>query len=300
MGVIYKITSPSNRTYVGKTYDLRKRKNAHKAAVKRGSKNILHNSIRKYGWENHVLEIIEEVEDAILDDREIYWIKELNTYCYENPMGLNMTRGGDGQRSTWMHQIERRKWFSERFTGAGGPFYGKKHTDETKKIMSEKAYKRSMEKGTRIPEWGAIKGREKVQRAILCYNNKGIFISEHVSAAIASRVLKVHRSSIVESCNGVITGVIGKYVFRYKTENYPIKLDIGEVKAKTERRPVVLLTPDLEIAIEFPSALEASEFLDIPKTTINRAAQYNFCHPIRTGHIFLYRDDYDELFEEAA
>ena len=136
MGVIYKIISPSWKIYVGKTYNLRKRISSHKCSAKADKNIMLHNSIRKYGWDAHNLEVIEEVDDSIMDEREIYWIAELETYCYENPMGLNMTKGGEGQRSTWMHKTGLRKWFSEKFTGEGNPFYGKKHTEETRKKLS--------------------------------------------------------------------------------------------------------------------------------------------------------------------
>ena len=58
MGVIYKITSPSGRLYVGKTHDLRKRVNAYKCDVRKNRKDLkLHNSLRKYGWDAHILEV---------------------------------------------------------------------------------------------------------------------------------------------------------------------------------------------------------------------------------------------------
>lgn len=300
MGVIYKITSPTNRIYVGKTNNLRKRKTEHIRQAQKGTQGLLYNSIRKYGWAQHKLEIIEEVEDSLLNEREIFWIKEFKTYWKDNEQGMNLTKGGDGNNGSWMHKTELRKWFSERFTGPGGPFYGKTHTEAWRIEKSKEVSEYNKRNGIRVPEWGVEKGRLKVMRAIICYDKNGNFLKEYDSLRSACNDLKIHHSSISESCNGKITGVFGKYVFRYKTENYPIKIDVGEVKCRGEKRPVLLLTPDLEIAIEFPSSLEASQFLSIPKTTINRAAQYNFCHPIRTGHIFLYRDDYDELFEEAA
>jgi len=93
MGVIYKITSPSGRLYVGKTHDLRKRVNAYKCDVRKNRKDLkLHNSLRKYGWDAHILEVIEEVEDALLDEREIYWIARFpNTI---GKMALRCQNGG--------------------------------------------------------------------------------------------------------------------------------------------------------------------------------------------------------------
>ncbi len=299
MGVIYKILSPTGRLYVGKTYDLRKRINCHKCASKKGSSIILHNSIAKYGWDTHKLEIIETVDDSRLNEREIFWISEMKTYCYDFPQGMNMTKGGDGQRTTWMHKIEQRATQSKRFTGIGNPFYGKKHTDETKKIISRKNYENNIRTGKTIPEWGAEKGREVVRRKIICYKNDGSLFKEYPSLSSAAKDLKMTHGSICDSLR-YNTWAFGKYTFRYKTENNPTKIEVGEIKMKTEKRPIVLLSESLEIITEYPSAKEASDFWGIPKTTINRAAMYNWGIPIRTGHSFIYKDLYKILMQEAA
>lgn len=50
--------------------------------------------MNKYGIENFIVEELEYVEDeAILSEKEIYWIKELETY---GSKGYNATKGGDG------------------------------------------------------------------------------------------------------------------------------------------------------------------------------------------------------------
>lgn len=291
MGLIYKITSPNNKLYVGKTYDLRKRINAHKCATKYGKNIILHNSIRKYGWDAHVLEILEECSDELMNDREMFWIAELKTYCYENKDGMNMTKGGDGQRSTWMHDLERRKKQSERFSGSGGTFYGKKHTKETKRLIGEKASKRNKETNCTIPEWGVEKGRQKARKAVMVYDNNGDFVSEFISISEAARKLELKLASAKDSVL-YNSWIGGKYLIKYKTENYPLKIEVGEIKIQTAKRPVYWLSEDLEPICEFPSAKEASDFFGIPKTTINRASMYNDLNPIRTGHIFLYKDLY--------
>lgn len=299
MGVIYKIQSPSGKTYVGKTYDLRKRINAHKRSVRKGSSIILHNSIRKYGWDAHILSVIEEVDDEKLNEREILWIAELKTYCYEHKMGLNMTKGGDGQRSTWMHKTELRKWVSNKFSGDGNPFYDKKHTEETKKIIGEKASKRNKESGRTIPKWGAEKGRKLIIKPVISYTNDGIFFKEYESGTLAAKELKINRSCITDSLR-FGSWVNGQYIFKYKTENYPLKIEVGEIKIKTEKRPVLTLDINFQVICEHPSAQEASDFWGITKTTINRAAQYNWLKPIRSGHVFIYTDLYAEIEKLTA
>lgn len=99
MGIIYKITSPTGRLYVGKTKHLGRRINSYKYKIVKniGWKNsMIMNSLQKYGWDAHKFDIIEECQNEKLNEREIFWIKELGTYCFDNPKNMNMSRGGDG------------------------------------------------------------------------------------------------------------------------------------------------------------------------------------------------------------
>lgn len=70
---IYKITSPSNRIYVGQSVRIERRKTEHKKLYGIGPK--LKHSYEKYGFENHIFEIIEECSVEQLEEREIYWKK---------------------------------------------------------------------------------------------------------------------------------------------------------------------------------------------------------------------------------
>lgn len=69
---IYKITSPSNKVYIGQSINIKKRwinyKNLH---CKRQPK--LYNSFIKYGPENHKFELIEECLESELFDKEIFY-----------------------------------------------------------------------------------------------------------------------------------------------------------------------------------------------------------------------------------
>ena len=92
MGFIYKVTSPSSKMYIGQTRrDPRRRWMQHCWSSSTGCA-ALKNAITKYGAENMKFEVIEECADAMLNDREQYWIRELNTL---RPHGYNLTTGGD-------------------------------------------------------------------------------------------------------------------------------------------------------------------------------------------------------------
>jgi len=84
---------------------------------------VLGKAINKYGADNFTYEIIEFCDDSEMSNREIYYIKELNSHC-SNKCGYNMTYGG------------------ETLYGESNPFYGKKHSDETRKIISDMASQR--------------------------------------------------------------------------------------------------------------------------------------------------------------
>lgn len=82
--------------YVGKTISpILARINNHKAGARRGDDWASARWIRKIGPERVRFTIIESgVELDVLSDREIFWIRELNTY--KSSRGLNSTPGGDG------------------------------------------------------------------------------------------------------------------------------------------------------------------------------------------------------------
>lgn len=298
MGFIYKITSPTERIYVGKTNRLSQRIRDYRWRGKK-RKSIVHDSIKGYGWAAHKFEIIEECSDEILSEREIFWIKELNSYFIDNPKGMNLTRGGEKGGRSWMHDIARRKWFSEKFKGKGSPFYGKHHTEENKRIIGEKTSERNKRTGHKVPAWGAEKGRLKIIVPILVYDSNGYLVKKFDSISDAVKFTKQSSRSIYKVCKSERTNA-GGFIFRDFIENYPIKIEVGEIKFKTEKRPIYWMVNPLKIKKEFPSAKEASEYLGIPKTTINRAAMYNNLKPIRTGHIFIYKDKYLKEYKLSA
>lgn len=99
MGYIYCITNLINgKQYVGKTvHTIEKRFQEHyRDSRKTRCKNRpIYNAIKKYGIENFKIDILEYVENNyILEEKEIYWIKKLDTY---GKNGYNASKGGDGK-----------------------------------------------------------------------------------------------------------------------------------------------------------------------------------------------------------
>ena len=89
---IYKITClSSDKAYIGQSVDIKERFKQH---IKSGlsytpSSNKLYAEMQKYGCENFIFEILEEVSRSKLNEREAYWIDFYKTKEY----GLNTTRG---------------------------------------------------------------------------------------------------------------------------------------------------------------------------------------------------------------
>jgi group I intron endonuclease len=70
---IYKITSPSNKIYIGQSINIEKRWKKDYYSLRCITQTKLYNSFKKYGPENHKFEIIEECEEYKLLERETYW-----------------------------------------------------------------------------------------------------------------------------------------------------------------------------------------------------------------------------------
>jgi group I intron endonuclease len=72
MIVVYKITSPSGKVYVGSTVDWKKRLATYKKLnCKKQIK--LFNSLKKYGAENHTFEILDHCDKSNVRQREHYY-----------------------------------------------------------------------------------------------------------------------------------------------------------------------------------------------------------------------------------
>jgi hypothetical protein len=119
---IYKITSPSGKIYIGQSRDVRHRMSAYRRK-RCMDQPRLYNSIVKYGWDAHNMEIIHECNESELNNLEAYYIKFYDTFDTEN--GLNLTSGGEAFRISEENRLKR-----------SSNFKGKKHTPENKIILS--------------------------------------------------------------------------------------------------------------------------------------------------------------------
>lgn len=98
---IYLITnSKNNKKYVGQVIKYRGYKQRFaehlSAAYYDGNLTKFHSAIKHYGPEAFSVELIEtDIPESEIDSKEIYYIKEYNTF-YLDGQGYNMTQGGQG------------------------------------------------------------------------------------------------------------------------------------------------------------------------------------------------------------
>ena len=71
---IYKITNPSGKVYIGQSVNIKNRLKQYQRC--RSMNNIgpkIFYSLKKYGWENHTVQVLEECRVDQLNAKETYW-----------------------------------------------------------------------------------------------------------------------------------------------------------------------------------------------------------------------------------
>lgn len=141
---IYIVKSPGTpKVYIGQTwYTIKTRISTHKRNARKGTGKSykLYNSMRKYGIDTFKIEalaICDTQEKA--DELEDFYILQYNSI----DKGLNLKRGGaaggfsDEARAKMSASKMGTKNNRYGITGPDHPMYGKHHTDEAKKKISE-------------------------------------------------------------------------------------------------------------------------------------------------------------------
>ena len=164
-GVIYKLTNTLNgKAYVGKTKrSLNRRIYEHKRDGIKGKLGI-GRAIQKYGLENFTAEVIEACPVDKLNEREMFWIRELGTKA---PNGYNLTDGGDGFNPSNETRAKISAHHAD-FSGKKNPNYGKPRSAET--IAKIIAHRPDMS-GEKNPHYG--KRHSPEIRAIISAKNSG-------------------------------------------------------------------------------------------------------------------------------
>jgi group I intron endonuclease len=214
---IYKITNPSGSVYIGQSVDIKDRLRKYKRNNCK-AQHSLYRSLQKYGYENHLFEIIHELpNDCEISTLNTYEELYISQYKQCGFVMLNIKSGGGGggkltdeikikignkNRGRKQSEEQKRKT-SERFKGRSVWNKGKKyklnlseeqlktkrthlskrifkHSEETKRQMSLSRKGKSVGKGRRHSE------KHKMNMSIA---NKGKTLSEATKKKMSDRML---------------------------------------------------------------------------------------------------------------
>jgi len=225
---IYKITSPGGKIYIGQTTNFTKRKNYYKNGAKPYQVRI-YNSLQKHGYDAHSIEFIEECLVENLNVRERYW-QDFYEVIGENGLNCRLTATNDKsgflseEMKVKLSEIRKKTVISgewrEKFAY---DWTGKKHTEDTKRKMSEsaKGKKKSLEHISKLPQNQKGKFRPKANsdtkqkmslnsgraRKVYQYTKGNEFIKEWRNVSEAEREFNINNISGValgklKTCGG--------------------------------------------------------------------------------------------------
>lgn len=238
----------NNKVYIGITNDLR---NRWRNGEGYKSQPLFNSAILKYGWDGFdhiILDSGLSHEEAC--DKEKHYIKvyKSNVNRHSNPaFGYNLTDGGEG-----FCGVDRR--------GEKNSFFGKHHSDETRRIISES------HSGDKNPNYGRVLSQEEIERVIApkrkpvqCITTGEIY----ASAAEAARCIGVSPSAVSTCCNGKYYSIKGLQ-FKYLDGQTHEK----EFKKRRNRRIICI-----ETGILYESTKDAER-----RTGVNSSAIWECCN----------------------
>jgi group I intron endonuclease len=201
MGIIYEIINLINsKSYIGQTRrTLNERINHHKNEKVKNTP--LYNAIRKYGWENFSIQIIDKCEISKLNDKEIYWIEEKNTL---HPNGYNLTSGGN--------QYEHNEYTKSKISNLRkGMKFSDSHRENIRKSRLGTTIPESQRKKMSESHRGIIhteetkiklKYNQPHRKEVGRFDDYGKLVKKYESVKDASRDLNCSPGNISECCNG--------------------------------------------------------------------------------------------------
>ena len=148
---------------------------------------------------------------------------------------------------------------------------GFKHSDESKKKMSEYRF-------------GKIGGARA--KAVLQYDLDGNFLREYVSANNADDELNLGHGNVYSVCCGKKKSA-GNYIWKFKTENYPLKI---ESYKNNNMKPVSQYDKNGNYIKTWNSAKEASDALNLSASGITACCKHYAKYKTAGGFIWEYFD----------
>jgi len=201
--LIYKFTSPSNKSYIGRTYDLQKRIREHSG--KSSGCPLLCNAIQKYGIDNFKIEIIEQ--GMSLDEANAKEVEIINEHNTLHPNGYNIQLGG-----TFHNQTEFMKSkISQTMKSKPSHPSGYKLSEETKlKMSASKKGKPPNNKGKICKNKGVPLSDERKLHQSQCMRSKMTTEKRKNNsfAQLGKTLSNDHKQKISNSMTGIIRPIV--------------------------------------------------------------------------------------------
>lgn len=242
---IYKITSPSNRIYVGSTKNITRRFRDYRN-LKCQKQRKLYNSFIKHGVENHKFEVITECEEIDLLKLETQFGELYNVLDYKSGLNLQLPKDGDklgGVSKEVINPGKFKKGIIPKNKGIPRTEEQKKHhsmimmgrkskrkgivtnkpawnrgiplTDEVKKKLSESLKGRNAwNKGLKCREETKLKlsiankNQEAVNKKIILDVNTGVFYMSIKEASILNNIKRTTLNAMLSGQNKNKTSLI--------------------------------------------------------------------------------------------
>lgn len=238
--VIYKLTFPNGKVYIGQTKNFKVRLIGHKFSSKKVD-TPLYKAIRKYGWENVKKEAIKYCVESRADFWERKFIKEFNST--DRKFGYNCDEGGN-----------------------------------VSKIISKETRVRIIETRAMRNKFSGLHHNSKKIAQINKYTGK--IIREWDSIAEASRELEICDVSISRACRRshnyeTAGGYLWLYSHEVSTELIKERRHLEKLKRKGGKpeREIMQLNLDGILIKKFSSIAEAMSKTGVQRTSISRVCR---------------------------
>lgn len=297
---IYKITSPNGKIYIGQSVNIKDRLRKYFSG---NCKNQikLYRSIHKYGWENHVFEIIEECCFDELNTKERFWqdfyncigknglnckLTETNSLSgkHSEETKLKIGNSNKGKKRS-VEQIENMSIAMKgKFSGEKHPMYGKKHKKDSLIKMSEASKGNKNMLGKNHSE----ESKQKISNSL-----KGFKHTEEskikISKGLVGRKVSIEtRKKISESNKGTVFSKERREKISNALKGRVLSKECLEKRSKSisgENNYKSKLVLDLDSGIYYYCVREAAVARNINISTLNNYLSGN--RPNKTSLIYV-------------
>ena len=278
MGYIYKITNNVNgKIYVGKTTRTIEKRFKEHILRSKSQDTYLKRAIVKYGESNFTVEQLEKCDDSILDEREMFWIENLNSY--DNHIGYNLTLGGDGAKKYSNEEAEMiiSLWNNGLTARDIKAFTGISINVITRFLSTLSDYEETRKRRTHEKIYQSI--HKKINK----YDLEGNLVAEYDSIVEASRSVE-GTPPVIINCMKTPRSVAYGFIWKYAND----KSEITPQKYGREH-PVVQYDLKGNVVARYNSIREAVKETKIPSTNIIASCQKR----VQTAKGFCWRYEED-------